>query len=147
MQNSHYRHSGSHSRSNTDNHQFSSVTQLCLTLCDPKDCNMPGFPVIHHLPKFAQVHVHCVGDAIQPSHLLMPSSPFAFSLWSFSFSISPSMSIQVWFPLRLTGLISLQSKGLSGVYSSTTVWRHQFFGTLPSLQSNFHSRMWPLGRP
>ena len=61
---------------------------------------MPGFPVTHHLPKFAQVHVHCVGDAIQTSHLLMPSSPFAFNLWSFSFSISPSN--------EYSGLISLK---------------------------------------
>ena len=56
------------------------------------------------------------------------------------------MSIQGWFPLRLAGLISLVSKGLSGVFSSTTVQRHQFFGALPSLWSSCHSRMWPLGR-
>ena len=51
-----------------------SVTQSCPTLCNPMDCSMPGLPVPHHLPKFAQVHVHCIGDAIQPSHPLMPSS-------------------------------------------------------------------------
>ena len=55
--------------------QFSSVTQLCPTLCDPIDCNMPGFPVHYQLPEF-QTHVHWVGDAIQPAHpLLSPSSP------------------------------------------------------------------------
>ena len=48
--------------------------------------------------------------------------------WSFSLSISPSSEYSGWSPLRLTGLISLLSKGLSGVFSSTTVWRHQFFG-------------------
>ena len=51
-----------------------SVTQSYLTLCDPMDCSTPGLPVPHHLPKFAQVHVHCIGDAIQPSQPLMPSS-------------------------------------------------------------------------
>ena len=73
------------------------------------DCSMPGSPVLHYLPEFAQIHVRWVGDAIQPSHPLLPPSPFAFNLsqhqslssesalhikwsknWSFSFSISPS---------------------------------------------------------
>jgi len=57
-----------------------SVTQSCPTLCDPMECSTPGLPVPHHLPKLAQVHVHCIGDAIQPSHPLMPSSPSAFNL-------------------------------------------------------------------
>ena len=90
--------------------QFSSVTQLCLTLCNPMNCSMPGLPVHHQLPEFTQTHVHRVGDAIQPSHssycplLLLPSvfpSIKVFSnesvprirwpkYWSFSFSISPS---------------------------------------------------------
>ena len=56
------------------------------------------------------------------------------------------MNIQDWFPLRLTDLISLQSKGLSGVFSSITVQRHQFFGSLPSLQSSSHNHTWQLGR-
>ena len=51
------------------------VTQLCLTLCDPMDCNTPGFPVLHYLLELAQIHVHWVGDAIQPSHPLSPPSP------------------------------------------------------------------------
>ena len=90
-------------------HQFSSVAQSCLTLCQPMDCSMPGFPVHHQLPELAQTHLHRVGDAIQPSHPLMSPSPPAFNLsqhqglfqwvnssrrwpeyWSFSFSISPS---------------------------------------------------------
>ena len=54
--------------------QFSSVAQLCLILCNPMDCSMPGFPVYHQLLEFTQTHVHRVGDAIQPSHPL--SSPF-----------------------------------------------------------------------
>ena len=57
------------------------VAQLCPTLWDPMNCSMPGIPVLHHLPEFAQIHVHWVGDAIQPSHSLLPSSPFAFSLF------------------------------------------------------------------
>ena len=57
-----------------------SVVQLCPTLCEPMDCSTPGLPVLHHLPKFAQVHVHCIGDAIQLSHPLMPFSPSAFNL-------------------------------------------------------------------
>ena len=57
-----------------------SVTQLCPALCDPMDCSTPGLPVPHHLPGFAQGHVHCIGDAIQPSHPLIPSSPSALSL-------------------------------------------------------------------
>ena len=60
--------------------QFSSVTQSCLTLCDPMDCSMPGFPVHHQILEHAQTHVHRVGDAIQPSHpLLFPSPAFNLS--------------------------------------------------------------------
>ena len=89
--------------------QFSSVAQLCLTLCNPMECSMPGFPVHHQLPELTQTHVHWVGDAIQPSHPLLSLSPPALNLsqhqglfkwvsslhevakvWSFSFSISPS---------------------------------------------------------
>ena len=55
--------------------QFSPVTQLCPTLCDPMNCSMPGLPVHHQLPEFTQTHVHQVGDAIQPSHPLLSPSP------------------------------------------------------------------------
>ena len=57
-----------------------SVTQSCLTLLDPVDSSMPGLPVPHYLLEFPQVHVHCISDAIQPSHPLTHSSPFAFNL-------------------------------------------------------------------
>ena len=60
--------------------QFSSVAQSCLTLCDPMNCSMPGLPVPHQLPEFTQTHVHCVGDAIQPSHPLSSPSPPALNL-------------------------------------------------------------------
>ena len=59
--------------------QFSSVAQLCLTLCDPMDCSMPGFPVHHQLPELAQTHVHRVSDAIQPSYPVLAPSPPAFN--------------------------------------------------------------------
>ena len=57
-----------------------SGAQSCPTLCDPMDCNTPGFPVLHHLPEFAQTHLHRVGDAIQPSRSLLPPSPPALNL-------------------------------------------------------------------
>ena len=88
--------------------QFSSVAQLCPTLCDPMNCSTPGLPDHHQLPEFTQTHVHQVGDAIQPSHTLsslfllppIPPSIESFPMsqlcmrwpkyWSFSFSIIPS---------------------------------------------------------
>ena len=59
----------------THNLQFSSVAQLCLTLCDPMNLSTAGLPVHHHLPEFTQTHVHRVSDAIQPSHSLSSPSP------------------------------------------------------------------------
>ena len=59
---------------------YCSVTQYCLTLCNPTDCTTPGLPVHHQLPEFTQTHVHRVGDAIQPSHPLSPPSSPAFDL-------------------------------------------------------------------
>ena len=117
---------------------YCSVTKLCPTLCDPIVCSTPGFLVLHYLPEFAQIHVHYVCDAIQPFIFCRPPSSPAlnFSLhgglflmsWLFtsggqsvgasaSASVLP-VNIQGWFPLGLTGLISLLSKGL---FSSTTV--------------------------
>ena len=61
-------------------YSLSSVAQSCLTLCDPKDCSMPGFPVHHQLLELTQTHVHWVGDATQPSHPLSSPLPPAFSL-------------------------------------------------------------------
>ena len=123
--------------------QFSSVAQSCLTLCNPMDCSTPGLPVHHQLPEFTQTHVHWVGDAIQPSHPLSFHSPPAFNLASGSFQMSQffasdgqsigisasvfPINIQDWFPLGFTGWIFLQSRGLSRVFSNTTVQKHQFF--------------------
>ena len=116
------------------------VSVLCPTLCDPMDCSMPSFPVHHQLPELAQTHVHQVSDAIQPSHplsspLFLPSifpASGSFPMSQFftsggqSIGVSASASvlpinIQDWFPLGLTDLISLQSKGLSTVFSNITV--------------------------
>ena len=141
-----------------------SVAQLCLTLCDPVDCSMTGFPVLHYLPEFAQTHVLWDSDAMQPSHPLSPPSSLALNLsyhqgffqWVnlcfrkpkyWSFSISPPMNIQSCFPLGLTVLIFLLSKGFSRVFSSTIVQKHQFFGTQPSLWSNSHIHTWLLRKP
>ena len=85
--------------------QFSSVTHSCQTLCNLMDCSMPGFPVHHHLPKFAQTHVHQVGDDIQPSHSLLSTSPPAsifssirvFSFFFFFFSSSGSFPMSQFF--------------------------------------------------
>ena len=81
------------------------------------------------------------------------SGTFPMSCWhqviktlELYFSSVIPLSIQGWFPLLLTGLISLLSKGLSGVFSSITMQRHKIFGILPSLQSSSHNQMWPLGR-
>ena len=143
-----------------------SVLQWCLTLCDPMDCRMPGFPVLHYLLHFAPTHVHWVSDAIQPSHPLLPLSPPALNIsqhqsfpmsWLFtsggqstgtsaSASVLP-INIQGWFPLGLTGLISFLFKGLSRVFSNTAILRHQFLGTLPSLWSNSHICPWLQGKP
>ena len=121
---------------------YHSVAQLWPTLCDPMSCSTPGFPVLYHFPELTQTHVHWVSDVIQPSHPL--SSPFLPVIQSFpasgSFpmsqlfksggqSIGPSvsasvlpMNIQGWFPLGLTALISLRSKGLVMVESSDKKW-------------------------
>ena len=131
---------------------FSSVTQSCPTFCDPMDCRTPGLPVHHQLPEFTQTHVHWVGDAIQPSHPLSSPSPPTFNhsqhqglfqwvssfhqvakVLEFQFQPQSPMNIQDWFPSGWTGWISLQSKGLSRVFSNTTVQKHQLFGAQLSL--------------
>ena len=130
----------------TGNSSVQSISHV--QLCDPMNRSMPGLPVHHQLLKLTQTHVHRVSDAIQPSHPRLSPSPPApnpsqhhFSnestlrmrwpkYWSFSFSIISSK--------EHPGLISLQSKGLSRVFSNTTVQKHQFFSTHLSSQSNSH---------
>ena len=147
--------------------QFSSVAQSCPTLCGPMNRSTPGLPVHHQLPEFTQTHVHWVGDAIQPSHPLSSPSPPALNpsqhqglfqwvklfVWgSQSIGVSASASVlpmntQDLSPSGWTGWISLQSKGLSRVFSNTTVRKHQFFGAQLSSQSNSHIHTWPLEKP
>ena len=146
--------------------QFSSVAQLCPTLCNPINHSMPGLPVHHQLPEFTQTHVHRVSDAIQPSHRLVPFSSCHQSLpASESFPMSQLFSwggqstgvsalasflpkkSQGWSPSEWTGWISLQSKGLSRVFSNTTVQKHQFFSAQHSSQSNSHIHTRLLEKP
>ena len=123
-----------------------SITKSCLTLCNPMNCSMPVFSVLHCLPEFAQTDVHWVDAAISssvtPFSSCLQSFPASgsfpmgqlFSSGSQSTGASASesflpMNIQCWFSLALTGLISLLSKELWRVFFSTTVQKHQFFGT------------------
>ena len=149
------------------NLQFSSVAQSCPTLCDPMSRSMPGLPVHHQLLESTQTHVHPVGDAIQPSHPLSSPSPPApnpsqhqslFQWVNSSHEVGQSTGVsalasflpkntQGWSPLEWTGSISLQSKGLSRVFSKTTVQSHQFFSAQLSSQSNSHIYTWPLEKP
>ena len=138
-----------------------SVAQSCPTLCNPMNCSTPGLPVPHHLPEFAQLHVHWISDAIQPSHLLSPSSPFAFSLsqnrypfqrvssWHqaakvLELSISPSNEYSglISFKIHWFDLLAVQET-LKSLYG-TTVVKHQFFGTWPSLRSKSYNCTWLL---
>ena len=148
--------------------QFSSVAQSCLTPCNPMNRSTPGLPVHHQLPEFTQTHIYQVGDAIQPAHPLSSPSPsvapsssqykglfqwvgfFPSGGQSIGASASASvlpMNIQGWFLLGLTGLISLKSKGLSKVFSSTTIRKRQFFSTQSSSWSNSHICTWLLEKP
>ena len=139
-----------------------SVAQSCSSLCDPMGCSTPGFPVLHCFLEFAQIHVHWVSDAIQPSCLLstFSSCPQSFPTsgsfqmsWLFTsrgqnIGVSASflpINIQGWFPFRWIGWVSLQSKGPSRVFSSITVWKHQLFGPQPSLLCLVLVSSWPLG--
>ena len=130
-------------------HCCCSVTKSCPTLYYPMNCSTTGFPVLHCLPEFAQTYVHWVSNAIHPSSVIpfccpqsFPTSEsfpvsqlFASGGQSTGISTSASVltaNIQGWFPLGLAGLITLLSKGLSRVFSSTTVQKHQFVSMQPS---------------
>ena len=145
---------------------FIVVIKSCLILCNTTDRSMPCFLVLHHLPEFAQTHVHWVIDAIQPSHPLLSPSPPALNLsyhqglfqwvgslhqgakyWSFSFSIRPSNEYAGLISFRVDWFDLLQSKRLSRVFSNTTVQKHWFFGTQPSLLFNSHNHTWLLEKP
>ena len=133
---------------------------------DPMDHIMPGSSVCQYLSEFTYFmsiewwcYVTISSSAALFSFCLKPfpaSGSFPMC-WLFasgdqiigasaSASVLP-MNIQGWFPLRLAGLISLLSRGLSRVFSSTTIWRHWFFGPQPSLWSNSHNSTWLLAKP
>ena len=145
-------------------HCCCSVTQSCLDLCDPMDCSTPGFPSFTISQSFLKLMSI---ESVMPANHLASVVPFSClqsfpasgffqqvtsssqlaKIRSFIFSISPpneliffriDWNIQGWFPLGLTGLITLLPKGLSKVFSSTTVWKHQFF----SASLNFRSYFW-----
>ena len=98
--------------------QFSSVVQLCPTLCDPMNHSTPGLPVHHQLREFTQTHVHRVGDCIQPSH---PLSQEVAKVLNFSFSISPFNEHPRLISFRMDWLDLLAVQGISRVFSSTLV--------------------------
>ena len=136
--------------------QFSSVAQSCPTLCDPMNRSTPGLPVHHQLPEFTQIHIHRVVPFSSCPQSLPASESFSMSqlfAWggqstgvSALASSLPKKS-QGWSPSQWTGWISLQSKGLSRVFSNTTVQKHQFFGAQPSSESNSHIHTWPQEKP
>ena len=143
--------------------QFSSVAQSCPMLCDPMDCSTPGLPVYHQLPEFTQTMsiesmmpfnqiILCCPLLLLPP---VPPSTRVFSnestlrmrqpkFWrSALVSFLPKKSLD-WSHLEWTSWISLQSKGLSRVFSNTTVQKHQFFWAQFSSQSNSHIHTWLL---
>ena len=137
----------------------------CVWLCDSMDYSMSGIPVVstrvcwnwcplgwwYHptIPSSATLFSSCP-QSFLPSGSLPMSWLFASNGQSIGASASASvlpMNIQNWFPLGLTGLIFMQSRGFSGVFSNTTVWKHQFFGIQPSLWSNSHICTWLQEKP
>ena len=143
------------------------VAQLCLTLWDSMDCSTPGpmcpSPSPGAYPNSCPLSKWChptISSSIIPFSSCLPSFPasgsfpvsqlFASGGQSIGVSASASvlpMSIHSWFPLGLTGLVSLESKRLSRVLSNTTVQKHQFFNTHLSLWSNSHIHTWLLEKP
>ena len=140
-----------------------SVAKLYVTPCDSMDCRTPDFPVLHYsqrLLKLMSLSQWC-HPTISPSVILFSScrpSIRVFSnnsvlcirwpkYWSYSLSISPSSEFSGLISLGLTALIFLLSRGLSTVFPSTTIQKHYFFGTQPSLWSNSHNHTWLLEKP
>ena len=140
--------------------KFSSVTQSSLTLCDPMTATCQAslsFTISQSLLKFMSIELVMPSNHLILYHplILLPSifpcirvfSNEKSSIGTLSSASVLPMNIQDWFPLQLTGWIFLQSKGLSGVFSNTTVQKHQFFGTQLSLWSNSHIHTWLLEKP
>ena len=146
--------------------QFSSVTQSYPTLCDPVNCSMPGLPVHQQLPEFTQTRplsrwCHpAISSSVVPFSSRSQSLPalesfpmsqlFAWGGQSTGVSALASFlpkNTLDWSLLGWTGWISLQPKGLSRVFSNTTVQKHHVFGAQLSSQSNYHIHPWPLEKP
>ena len=116
-----------------------SITQLCLTLCNPMHCSMPGFPVLHHLSELAQTHVHWVGDAFQPSYPLSSPSPPAFNL-------SQHQDLYQWVSSWYQGSILKNGSHIAGVkilfswkISSSIIFGYYFC----TLKKNSFIGKWP----
>ena len=144
-----------------------SVTQLCLTLCDPMDCSTTGFPFHHQLPELTQTHVYRVSDAIQPSHYLSSSFPPTFNLsqhqglfkWvssshqvakilvSASASVLPMNECSGLISFKMDWLELLTVQGILKSLLQTTVQKHQFFSAKLALSSNSHTHTWLLEKP
>ena len=146
-----------------------SVTQSCPTFCDSMECSMTSLPIPHILLEFPQVHIHCICDAMQPSHPLTSSSTSALSLssirdfssessvcvrwwnsWSFSFSISPSSEYSglIFLKIDWFDLLAVQGtfKGLIQHHSlkASILWCSAFC----MIQwSSSHNGTWPVERP
>ena len=147
-------------RNDVSKSPVSSVAKLFLTRCDTMDCSTPGFPVLHYLPKFAQTHVHWVGDAILCHPLLLlpslfPSIRVFFNestlhirwpkYWSFSISLSKEYSWLNSFRSDWFDLLVVQ--GTLKSLLQNQVWKHQFFSAQPSLWSNSQICTWLLEKP
>ena len=127
--------------------QFSSVTQSCPALCDPMGCSTPGLPVYHQLLELLKLMCHpTILSSVVPLFSCLQSCPASgsFSMSRLFASVGQSigasasasvlpMNIRDWFPVEWTGWISLQSKGLSRVFSNTAAQKHQFFSPPLSL--------------
>ena len=132
--------------------------QSCPTLFEPMNHTMPDLPIHHQLPEFTQTHVHRVLSSVDPFSSCPQSLPASgssrmsqlFAWGGQSIGVSALASVlpkntQDWSPLGRTGWTSLQSKGISRVFSNTTVQKHQFFSsTQLSSQSNSYIHTWPL---
>ena len=136
-----------------------------MRLWDPLDCSTPGFPIHDHLLELVQTLVHgwwchsTISSSVTPFSSCPQSFPASESFpmsqlftpggqsigTSALESVFP-MNFQGWFPLGLTGLVSLLSKGLSRVFSSTTIQKHQFFSTQLFLWFDSHIPTWLLGK-
>ena len=141
--------------------QYSSVAQLCPSLCDPMDYSTPGFPVHHRTPEASSnsyplsrwcyptnssCHPFLLLPSIFPNTRVVSNESVLSIRWPkyWSFSFSPSNEYSGLISFRIDWLISLQSKELTRVFSNTTVQNHQFFDAQPFLLSNSHIHTWLL---